>query len=535
MPEVKKLTKEEKKQKALEERMEAKKALGNRAAEEMAAYLEEVEKEDTRNPFGDKDAYQKIYEEIMKPNAKRFKSILDYKNDEDLVSNFKENRLMIRKAVQMCDYLNSLSRSERVKQGITTSLIGKLRDWKNEYENLGMFLDCKMMVIQNKNYYNAEKSLEKKKLSIADLKKNRGRLTDREDQIYNEALINLEYLKGLGIKHYPQAIEKHFKGNTIKSKSGDVTRKWSLFGLNWNKPADETFDINHTVKDLDKRLDKRNMPSQKKYDMELGYSWYKSGSVHILNGSAELKKWNDKLQASASADLGKVTFKGGVKCSLVPKKDLVPTLTFDASLTAVGLTGQLKGRVGSDDLNIGGELKVEGGYASGSASIGFGRISYYDSDNDRMVSGHGVKAEAGAEVAAFKGTVKGSFSLFGIKIGLGLSGSALSFGAKAHVTTVNSHVDASLGASLLFGVALNVSIDWSGLKNKFTSWYSRSSRRKKMRSDEMKNARIRRTNLNQMKELVEEAKQKKKREGPGGMRQSIGKKQGLEAARNPGL
>ncbi len=114
--------------------------------------------------------------------------------------------------------------------------------------------------------------------------------------------------------------------------------------------------------------------------------------------------------------------------------------------------GDVEARVGSEknNINVGADGTVLGAEAEAKAGV------FYDN------KGIGVGAEASAEAYVAKGEVKGGFDIAGIKFSGSVGGKALAAGAHAggHVTTGGVNLDA--GASLLLGVDLGISVDWSG-------------------------------------------------------------------------
>ena len=497
MAEVSNLSKEERKQQQIEKRLREKRERGRKAAAGMTDYLSWVRKHGKLDPKANKEEWEETVEEIKKSNADRFKDILDYKDDDELVENYFENRVRVKQAADMCEYIMNLSEEERIKRGFTKEEIEKMRDWKNEYDNLGMFLDCKMIVIQNKNYADPEKAAYARKAKNTELLaaiNEKG--ISREDKMYYNAVLNLRFLKENGISHVPQEHTKSYWSDT--TKDGDVKTKQSLFSFTYKTSfEDASMDSSSTMYKYEKNMGKEGKGGFKEFSPDLSIGKYIEGSAHIYNYNKSVKKWDDKISGSVNVDVGKLTVKGGASLSLIPKDGLVPTVGLDVSATFNALSFSAKGKIGVDDLNISGDAKLDVGVASANAGVGLGKIKY-KRDDGKEVEGYGVKAEAGAEVAAVKGTVKTGFSIFGIKIGVKVTGTAASIGATASAMTVGTYAEAGISGALGFGVGIKVSVDWSGLKDKLVGWYNRFTRRREMRADESLVAEATANNLDHM-------------------------------------
>lgn len=186
-----------------------------------------------------------------------------------------------------------------------------------------------------------------------------------------------------------------------------------------------------------------------------------TGSAALVVGSA---KGNcGLLSGEIKGEIGKVSGQGEVKASLMEDGKFKSKISagVEASATGAEASGKVAFGTENTDVHVSADGKL--GYAKASAGVQAGKISYENSDGE-TVEAWGAGAEAGAEAYLAQGTVKGGFSIMGVKFDVGLTGKAGGVGAKAggSVTTGGVHGSVGLGAGL--GLGLDVGIDWSGFK-----------------------------------------------------------------------
>lgn len=176
------------------------------------------------------------------------------------------------------------------------------------------------------------------------------------------------------------------------------------------------------------------------------------GKASASLGLAEVSATGSVLAAEASGAIGATLFKEG---------KLAPSVYANAKAEASVAKGNVEAKFGNDEFDIHTEAKGKVLTASANAGVSIGRIVEEDSSGNTKTS-MGVKAEAGAEAYAVKGTISGGFTLFGIKIDAEVSGKAGGAGVKAGGDITGSSASGELGLGFLLGLGIKVNVDWSG-------------------------------------------------------------------------
>ncbi|MBQ1880346.1 MAG: hypothetical protein II156_01790, partial [Lachnospiraceae bacterium] len=153
-----------------------------------------------------------------------------------------------------------------------------------------------------------------------------------------------------------------------------------------------------------------------------------------------------------------------------------------ASATAYGVRGVAKASAGYRTDWAGADAKAEGnaGYVTAKGTAGAGLIRYTD-DRGEIKEGFGVSAGITAKAAAVEGSIGGGITIFGVRFGGRVTANAGSAGFSAKLSATANHISFGLGAALGLGSGFEVSIDWTGLKNKFANWRNRRKQRAKLR------------------------------------------------------
>ncbi|MDO4555389.1 MAG: hypothetical protein Q4B70_09620 [Lachnospiraceae bacterium] len=112
--------------------------------------------------------------------------------------------------------------------------------------------------------------------------------------------------------------------------------------------------------------------------------------------------------------------------------------------------------IGTDDLNFNAGVEGDALGVEADASISAGRVLGDDGEYHNEVS-----AKAGAEAYLVKGEAEAAFDLFGIKIKVEGEAKAGAIGATAEAKLSDSGFKVGAGASALFGLEGNLSVDWS--------------------------------------------------------------------------
>lgn len=198
-----------------------------------------------------------------------------------------------------------------------------------------------------------------------------------------------------------------------------------------------------------------------KYLEDLGIGASISGEAHLAKGKAEgsLGVASGKMEA----EVGEISAQGGVGASLFKDGKLSPQAYAKAGAKVTGAKGSIEGQIGSDDNNVHANASGEVLTAEAKAEAAAGKITYKDEVTGEDKSAYGVKGSAGAEAYAASGKVSGGFSIFGVKINIGVSGHAGGAGGKIGGYAGTGGVGGSISAGLGIGAGIDLSIDWSGL------------------------------------------------------------------------
>lgn len=167
--------------------------------------------------------------------------------------------------------------------------------------------------------------------------------------------------------------------------------------------------------------------------------------LHSISGEAKVGN------AAVSGEAGVTLFKNG---------EFEPQITAKASGEVSAAKGTLETQNGIDDYNV--HTKAEGELlkAKAEASVGAGKIVYKDAYGNRRVE-YGVEGKIGAEAYAVEGTVSGGFTIAGIKVDASLSGKAGGTGISAGGKITTGSVTGEIGAGLVFGGGIKLSVDWT--------------------------------------------------------------------------
>ena len=153
-----------------------------------------------------------------------------------------------------------------------------------------------------------------------------------------------------------------------------------------------------------------------------------------------------------------------------------------ANATAYGVRGVGKAsaayRTDWVKVDVKGESNI--GYASANGQIGAGMVRYVDGTGKER-EGFGVNAGLTAKAAVIEGSVGGGITIFGVRFGGRIMGNAMSVGFSTKVRANTKGVAFGISLALGLGTGFEISIDWSGLKDKLTGWRKRKKQRAKLR------------------------------------------------------
>lgn len=187
-----------------------------------------------------------------------------------------------------------------------------------------------------------------------------------------------------------------------------------------------------------------------------------SGEVHLAKGSAKGKI--GPAEGEAEAKIATVAASGKLSMTLFKNGKLDPRLEAGVEASATALEGSAKGSIGSKDNNVHGRAEGKLASAAASAKGSAGRFTVEDKTTGEKKTVIGVKGEAKAEAYLAQGKASGGFSLFGVKIDVGVTGKAGGAGVSAGGELTTGGASGSIGAGLGVGIGFDFSVDWSGFK-----------------------------------------------------------------------
>ena len=182
-----------------------------------------------------------------------------------------------------------------------------------------------------------------------------------------------------------------------------------------------------------------------------------SGYIGEIHGKA--KNGISEISGSAKFITGGAT--GSIGLSLVKDGKFTPQAVAKAKAEVAAASGKIENKMGNDDYNFHTNAKGKALSAEAEAQAGAGVITMTD-ENGKEYSTIGVEAGVKAEACVAKGEVSQGFTIMGIKFDVGVEGKVLSAGAHAGVKANTGGIKGNIGASLLLGIGLNFSIDWTG-------------------------------------------------------------------------
>lgn len=164
-------------------------------------------------------------------------------------------------------------------------------------------------------------------------------------------------------------------------------------------------------------------------------------------------------KGTLGGSVGNVGAEGSVGLSLFSGGQFAPAIYGSAKAEANVAEGKVSGQLGTDEYNV--HVAAEGTLLGAEAEAKFqaGRIV----KEDGTVK-YGVEGKVGAEAYVAKGSIKGGFTLFGVKIDASVEGKAGGAGAKAGGEVTNSTAEGELGLGLGLGLGVKVKIDWTNFK-----------------------------------------------------------------------
>lgn len=213
-----------------------------------------------------------------------------------------------------------------------------------------------------------------------------------------------------------------------------------------------------------------------KVDGEAGIKWgydkdgkLKDASIGAnVEASGYLAKGTIKgnwglASGEANVAVGTGVVSGEIGAALFKDGKLSPQLKAELSGKVSVASGDISGKIGTDEYNAHVKASGDALTASGKASAGVGVITYEDKGGQKHTA-VGIQGELKGEAYALKGKASGGFTIMGIKVDASVDGGLGGAGVKVGGQVTANGASGKIGAGLVAGGGVEVSIDWSGFK-----------------------------------------------------------------------
>ncbi len=403
---------------------------------------------------------------------------MGYKDDREFVSHFSEMYEKLKSYAVFTDVIANMTKDEYKALDAACEkklpFFGALKEKVAYAKNCKEYYEAKMDLISNP-FYMVLKQTDTKKVSIEKLKEKKasshtdGR-KDMED--YLDAIIRLKTLKAdKELFHERGKQEKHDKAvHRAEIKDGYDKKNKGYFEVLSFKPSmgytmgTEGDGFGRGGDMLNGMSDIEDMHSDAFTGFETGL--YGQGAVKgkIVKGSYKYKRSNFEFGANASAGGlgataaagGKIGYSEGLKWQLggegVIDGQLGKTRVkakVHAFHQLFGLDGKLVGKAGSGYAGL---------YAKG------GKYKIRTAEGTKDVD-NGFAVYAGAEASLLSGTGSFGITFLGVRFGVDLTGQVGAIGASAGLYCSTGSLGASLGACFGLGGKINLSLDFSVLRD----------------------------------------------------------------------
>lgn len=230
--------------------------------------------------------------------------------------------------------------------------------------------------------------------------------------------------------------------NSLFGKDLSTTVEGDILGYSVKRTSNSTLS-----RKLEESPDKKNWKIEEAIEAE----------GHIAKG--KIKNSIGLFSSEVAGTVGSVGAKGGVGLSLLKDGKFSPSAYITAKGEASALNGEFTSKFGTDKNNthINGKGTLLGAEAEATGNVGY--ITY--EENGVLKKEFGVQGKVGAEAYLAKGRVSSGLSIFGVKIDVGVSGTAGGVGGTAEVRYTTGGFSGKINASLLLGLGLDVNVDWS--------------------------------------------------------------------------
>ena len=430
--------------------------------------------------------------------------VMGFANDEGFLKSYDRYRLIIFRAVESYRRLEELREKEpeRFQRALetmrmTVSTFDKMSDKMNLLDMQGRYMDVRSGIVANPYYVSMENGqFDKiKRMGAEELQKEIGLNSEGADaenrKSLLESVIILRKMEGYGITGKAEGTRRKavsYEKNPSKKNGlyASINSRYHDVGIQKNAAAIRNFGDyikGHKWK-------AGSSDSAYKYGNLAGeYTELANISTNVANGKYRAVKIGGKYRNktgtfTAGAHLTGGTVKGSADVGAVFTGGRLweSKIYAAASATAYGMRGVAKASAGYRTDWAGADTKAEGnaGYVTAKGTAGAGLIRYTD-DRGEIKEGFGVSAGITAKAAAVEGSIGGGITIFGVRFGGRVTANAGSAGFSAKLSATANHISFGFGAALGLGSGFEVSIDWTGLKNKFANWRNRRKQRAKLR------------------------------------------------------
>ena len=423
---------------------------------------------------------------------------LNYDNDTQFIAHFNDAYEQLNTFAGLKDALSNPT-DEELKALRDNKLpeIEKLRESVEEYTRIRDFYQAKMDVISSP-FYMVLRKTDTEKLTVDEIEQNIQKCrTAHRDKLaeYLEAIKTLKTLKNNNVEHNLKASMRKQTGGGMDKKKGayfalgvrdyGVTTSAStglkyLHDEEFTGYNDEAHHVYKKMEEKDQELEEKWKEQEENaseldnaslniFDVGIGAS----ASANIAEAGLYAGSTHGSLSAAGKAAVGAFKASGKLGASLaLDTKDIVKG---EAGLSGDVSASVVKGSVSASAVKnfkyapLGAYLDAQGDVltANASAVAKVGRFNMNINGQNVALTGGAVMVSAQAAVAT--GSVSGGINLFGVKIGITLSGQLGGAGVTAGGYVSTSRVGCCFGALVGMGGTASLDVDFSHWTDKLWS------------------------------------------------------------------
>jgi hypothetical protein len=436
---------------------------------------------------------------------------MEYKDDENFVKHYGESIERLTKNRALYDALNKITRkdytemNEELEKAKKKKLPSLEDARKKALDNVYIhdFYQAKIDVIRNP-FYTILKESDTQKFTLEEKKKLADDYQAQGNEklaAYFKALYRMDEAAALGAQHIEDTRSAIYRfGN-----SGRTGNKWRIdffsvrhkfSHVNFNDITDFNIRNQRLKKDRKKETDTEDPEVKERgkynYGINVGVANY---NVKLKGAKASVKKKGKWWYTGANASLlagnasSSLNAKGGVRREngewrLASNQGLFG----DVKVGGAVVQGRVKAGLDFDYFKAQVHAKGKALTASATGSAKAGYIKWTDKDgkvHKELAAGVMLSAQA----AVVEGEVGTTFTVFGAKFSISLTGQAGGFGGTIGGEVTESSVKATFGALFGLGFKLNFKLDFSGFAKYWTDKYKKYKLNGKKKDEYEKNNR----------------------------------------------